>query len=204
VVAAVLLEGVLHALPAESQTPLRKAFADSLGHRRKQYLYDSLDTQSPQVLNRDTMFGVQLVSVPVSEWSFRTVRYAHEYAVRYGLDAQTIALFKAAIPKARRYKCRTLDGAFFLQQHEGGGRYGPTRQGDWDLGGGDETDCDAVAKIKSTDWAWGLLRNAKIESIPGAKWLAVKASGAWNVENSDEGNPIRKTQEATVYWREEY
>ncbi len=165
--------------------------------------YESLDTTSPSVLNRDTYWGVQLEEVPASEWTYRTVRYAHDYAKRHGVDAKTVKSLAAWMPKVRRHSCWTLEGVYFIQDHEGGGRYGKSQVGSWDLSGAKEIDCKAAKRLPSTAWALKLLKQTDRYEYRVERWLGAKVSGGWQVQKNDLGVPLRKVQSATLVWRQE-
>lgn len=198
-----LLEGLLPALDEESQQAIRLNYVNTLGFKRTLYKYESLDTTSPNVLNRDTYWGVELERVPTSEWTYRTVRYAHDYAKRHKLDPKTVKDLAAWMPKVRRYSCRRIEGVYLIQDHEGGGRYGRPQVGSWDLSGAKEIDCKKAKRLPSTAAAMKVLKKTNRYDYRVERWIGAKASGGWQVQKNDLGVPLRKVQPIDLVWREE-
>lgn len=187
-----LLDVLLTSYPEADARKIREQFVASFGYGRQLYEYTAIEPRS------GTIYGVKLEAKPLSEWTYRTLRYAHAYSERHGLDAGVRGEIASAMKTARRYRCVKMTDVYFIQEHEGGGRYGAMSAGSWQLGG-DEIECDAV-KVKSPGWAMKALRASSYEVD---KWLGAETIGAWEVERDDDNDPVKKMIEAVVYYREE-
>lgn len=175
----------------------RERFVKTLGYERTKY---KATVPPAPYKNREEYYGVVVKERPLSAWSYRTVRYALDYAKSRSLDAALVKSLEEALVKAPRYRCKKVS-ADFVRDYEGGGNYGapyfaPDRED------GDVVPCDEAAKVKPDEQMMKLLPAPKpLDDVH--RWLAVDVKGDGKVVY-DSGSIRGKRQPIVVYWEQEY
>lgn len=181
-----LVEQVKDAAKAKA---LRTEFARRAGWKREGFtVHDS------------SRWASQLVEVPMTEWTYRTLRFASTYAKKHGLDATVVAELDKATGSVARTECVMRPG-IFVKQYEGGSTYGAPYFDYPDYREATVVDCKKVKSLVTA--AADKKALPELKPIVGTKWLAVQPQGAWKVNRNDLGVILNQWQSADAYWERE-
>lgn len=168
---------------------LRTEFARRAGWKREGFrVHDSARWSS------------RLVEVPMTQWTYRTLRFTNAYAKKHGLDAALVADLDKAMASAPRTECVMRPG-IFVKPYQGGSSYGATSFDYPDYREAKVVECSQAKAIKTS--ASDLKAMGKLTPIVGTKWLAVQPKGEWNVRRNDLGIILNQWQSADAYWERE-
>ncbi|MBM4780307.1 MAG: hypothetical protein GQE15_21610 [Archangiaceae bacterium] len=181
-----LVEQVKDAAKAKA---LRTEFARRAGWKREGFrVHDS------------SRWASRLVEVPMTEWTYRTLRFASTYAKKHGLDAAVLADLDKAMASVARTECVMRPG-IFVKQYEGGSTYGAPYFDYPDYREATVVDCKKVKGLVTAAGDKKALPDLK--PIVGTKWLAVQPKGGWKVNRNDLGVILNQWQDADAYWERE-
>ncbi len=181
-----LVEQVKDAAKAKA---LRTEFARRAGWKREAFtVHDS------------SRWASRLVEVPMTDWTYRTLRFASTYAKKHGLDAAVVGDLEKAMASVARTECVMRPG-IFVKQYEGGSSYGAPYFDYPDYREATVVDCKKVKGLVTAAADKKALPDLK--PIVGTKWLAVQPQGAWKVNRNDLGVILNQWQSADAYWERE-
>lgn len=173
----------------EKAKALRTEFARRAGWKREGF-----------TVHDTSRWASRLVEVPMTEWTYRTLRFASTYAKKHGLDAAVVAELDKAMASVARTECVMRPG-IFVKQYEGGSTYGAPYFDYPDYREATVVDCKKVKSLVTA--AADKKALPELRPIVGTKWLAVQPQGAWKVNRNDLGVILNQWQSADAYWERE-
>ncbi len=181
-----LVEQVKDAAKAKA---LRTEFARRAGWKREGFrVHDS------------SRWASRVVEVPMTDWTYRTLRFASTYAKKHGLDAAVVSDLEKAMVSVPRTECVMRPG-IFVKPYEGGSTYGAPYFDYPDYREATVVDCKKTKALVTA--AADKKALPELRPIVGTKWLAVQPQGAWKVNRNDLGVILNQWQSADAYWERE-
>ncbi len=183
-------DALVDAVPdAAKAKALRTEMARRLGFKRDAF-----------IVHGAGRWSTRLTEVPVTEWTYRTLRFAQAYVQKHQLDPALGAAFASALSTVNKTECVTRRG-IFVRQYQGGSSYGEPYFEYPDYREPTPVPCPTANAIKTSKDDFATL--PALRPIVGKKWVAVKPSGGWEVHRNDLGIILNQWRTADAYWERE-